>query len=439
MGWLDRFEMAERGTTVGTELLAGVTTFASMAYILFVNPHILAAAGMDEHAVLIATALAAGVGSILMGLIANLPFAMAPGMGMNAYFAYTVCLDMKIPWQTALAAVFLDGVIFLILSLLPIRSRLIAEIPFNIKLATAAAIGLFIALIGMQNIGLVAADPATMLTAGKLTPAVLLALGGLWLMAALLQRKTHSAFLLGILAVALVSFFVPEKPGGPMITTLSEFQWPHPADITRGFGKLDFGGAEKLGLAMIVFTFTFVSLFDTAGTFVGLALRLGWIDKDKPIFEGAGRGLLAESFAIMFGALAGTSTNATYIESASGIAQGGRTGLTAISTGILFLLSVFLAPVMGLIPKQATGPVMILVGLLMLEPLLKLELDDYTESVPAFMALIVVPFTFSIANGLICGIVSYAVLKVITGRVREITPTMWILTILCLISATRLE
>lgn len=438
MGLLDRFQMTERETTTSTEVLAGITTFASMAYILFVNPHILAAAGMDERAVLIATALAAGVGSILMGLIANLPFAIAPGMGMNAYFAFTVCLDMKIPWQTALAAVFLDGVIFLILSLLPIRSRLIAEIPYNIKLATAAAIGLFIAFIGLQNIGLVVADKATLVDNGKLTPAVLLAIGGLWLMAALLQRKTPAALLIGIAAVTVASFFVPADAGG-MISTLNEIVLPDPSVITMGFGKLDFAGAQQLGFAMIVFTFTFVSLFDTAGTFVGLAMRLGWINKEKQIFEGAGKGLLAESFAIMFGAVAGTSTNTTYIESASGIAQGGRTGLTAIVVGLLFLLSMVFAPLAGLIPKQATGPVMILVGFLMLEPLLKLELDDLTEAIPAFMTLIVVPFTFSIANGLICGIVSYSVLKVITGRGREITPTMWMLTILCLLSATRLD
>ncbi|MBN9418505.1 guanine permease [bacterium SCN 62-11] len=434
---LKRFELEKHGVSVGSEVLAGLTTFATMAYILFLNPVILGDAGMDRGAVLIATALAAGIGSILMGLIANLPFALAPGMGMNAYFTYTVVKQMGIPWQTALAAVFLDGVIFLILSLLPFRSRMIEDIPYNIKLSAAAAIGLFIAFIGFKNAGLIQGNPVTLVEMGSVyTPANGLMIFGLMLMAALLQRKVKGALLWGMLAVTALGFVVPGPEGHPLVST-AQMSWPSVADLSKGLFKLDFAGAEKLGFAMIVFTFTFVSLFDTAGTFVGLATKLGWISREKPIFKEAPRGLIAESFAIMIGALLGTSTTTTYIESASGIAQGGRTGLTAVTAGLCFCLGIVLAPLATLIPVQATSPVLILVGCFMLEPVLKLELDDLTEALPAFLTLLLVPLTFNIANGLIWGIVSFTMLKLATGRIREIKPTMWILTILCLISLSR--
>lgn len=434
---LKRFDLEKHGVSVGSEILAGLTTFATMAYILFLNPVILGDAGMDRGAVLIATALAAGFGSILMGLIANLPFALAPGMGMNAYFTYTVVNQMHIPWQTALAAVFLDGVIFLILSLLPFRSRMIEDIPYNIKLAAAAAIGLFIAFIGFKNAGLIHGNPATLVEMGPVyTPATGLMIFGLILMTTLLYRKVKGALLWGMLTVTALGFLVPGPDGHPLVST-AQMAWPSVNDLSKGLFKLDFGGAEKLGFAMIVFTFTFVSLFDTAGTFVGLATKLGWISREKPIFKEAPRGLIAESLAIMLGALLGTSTTTTYIESASGIAEGGRTGLTAVVTGVCFCLGVVLAPLATLIPTAATSPVLILVGCLMLEPILKLELDDLTEALPAFLTLLMVPLTFNVANGLIWGIVSYSLLKISTGRIREITPTMWILTILCLISLSR--
>lgn len=431
------FGLEARGTTVGREVLAGLTTFATMAYILFLNPNILGEAGMDKGAVLLSTALAAGVGSILMGLMANLPFALAPGMGMNAYFAYTVVLGMGIPWQTALAAVFLDGVIFLVLSLLPFRSRMIAEIPYNIKLAAAAAIGLFITLIGLKSAGWVKPHPETLVQMGDLyTPSSLLALFGLFLMATLMIRKVTASLLWGILAVTLLGFFVPGENGQPLVS-LQQLSWPDLSTLSKGVGKMDFGGAEKLGFAMIVFTFTFVSLFDTAGTFVGLATRLGWISREKPIFDEAPRGLIAESLAIMFGAFMGTSTVTAYIESASGIAQGGRTGLMAVVTGICFCFAIFLAPLATLIPPQATAPVLILVGFMMMEPLLKLDLEDMTEGLPAFLTLVLVPFTFNIANGLVWGILSFVILKVLNGRAREIGITMWILGLICAISAGR--
>lgn len=434
---LQRFALAERGTDLRTECLAGLTTFATMAYILFLNPLILGETGMDKGGVLVATALAAGIGSILMGWIANLPFALAPGMGMNAYFAFTVVASMGIPWRTALAAVFVDGVIFLVLSLLPFRARMIEDIPYNIKLAAAAGIGLFITFIGFKSVGLITAHPATLVSLGNVyTPARLLTVGGLILMATLLYFRVTAALLWGILAVTLGGLAVPGDNGQPLVS-LSQLSWPHLSDLSRGMGQLDFAGASHMGFATIVFVFTFVSLFDTAGTFVGLATKLGWIDRDKPSFEEAPRGLIAESFAIMVGALLGTSTTTTYIESAAGIAQGGRTGLTAIVAGLCFCLAVFLAPLATLIPAQATAPVLILVGFLMMEPLLKLHLDDITEALPAFLTLVLIPLTFNIANGLCWGIISHSALKLTTGRAREINPTMAVLTVLCLVSLSR--
>lgn len=435
---LARFKLEEKGVTVGSEMLAGLTTFATMAYILFVNPVILGEAGMDRGALLVATALAAGIGSILMGLIANLPFALAPGMGMNAYFTYVVVKGMGIPWQTALAATFVDGVIFLILSVMPFRAKMIEDIPFNIKLAAAAGIGLFISLIGLKSVGMVTASPATLVTMGNLIqPAMILTFAGLFLMATLMHFEVRGAMLWGILAVTLVGLVVPapgDNPDHRPLVSLAQLSWPNFSDLGRGLFKLDFPSAMQLGFVKIVFTFTFVSLFDTAGTFVGLATRLGWIDHDRPTFEEAPRGLLAESLAIMAGALLGVSTTTTYIESAAGIAQGGRTGLTAIFAGVFFCCSVLLAPLATLIPPQATAPVLLLVGYLMLQPLVKLKLDDLTEALPAFLTLIMIPFTFNIAKGLTWGLVSHCTLKICTGRWREITPMMGILTILCLLS-----
>lgn len=432
---LARFKLAEKGVTVGSELLAGLTTFATMAYILFLNPMILGDAGMDKGAVLVATALAAGIGSILMGLIANLPFALAPGMGMNAYFTYVVVREMGIPWETALAATFVDGFIFLILSIMPFRARMIEDIPFNIKLAAAAGIGLFISLIGLKSVGIVTASPATLVTMGNvLQPAMLLTFAGLILMATLMHFEVRGAMLWGILAVTLVGMVVPAPGETRPLVSLAQLSWPHFSDLGRGLFKLDFPSAMQLGFVKIVFTFTFVSLFDTAGTFVGLATKLGWIDHTHPTFDEAPKGLFAESLAIMVGALLGVSTTTTYIESAAGIAQGGRTGLTAVFAGIFFCCAVVLAPLATLIPPQATAPVLVLVGYLMLQPLVKMKLDDLTEALPAFLTLIMIPFTFNIAKGLTWGLVSYCALKICTGRIREITPMMGILTILCLLS-----
>lgn len=434
------FNLQERGTDLRTEVVAGVTTFATMAYILFLNPFILSQAGMNGAAVLIASALAAAFGTILIGLIADLPFAMAPGMGMNAYFAFTVCGQMKIPWQTALAAVFLDGCIFLAISVLPLREKMIKDIPYNIKLAASAAIGLFITLIGLRNVGIVINSEATSVTMGHvLQPAILLTLLATMVGGLCLQYNIRGGLLMTLLGTTVAGLFVPGPKGAPVTTWVpfSQWQWPSWELFRQGAFQLDFHGAEQLGLAMIVFTFTFVSLFDTAGTFVGLATKLGWINEEQQTFPGANRGLLAESFAIIFGALMGTSTTTTYIESAAGIAQGGRTGLTSVVTGLCFLGSIFLAPLATMIPAQATSPILILVGYLMLESVIKIKLDDVTEALPAFLTLVMVPFTYNVANGLIFGILSYVILKVLSGRIREVGVTMWVLAVLCSLSLMR--
>ncbi|MEW6281025.1 MAG: NCS2 family permease, partial [Candidatus Eremiobacterota bacterium] len=430
------FQLAARGTNPRTEVLAGVTTFITMSYILFVNPNILGdpvlgAQAMDKQAVLMATALACAFGSLAMGLYANLPFALAPGMGMNALFAYTAVLHLGLTWQAALGAVFLDGCLFMLLSLFPIRERLFREIPFNIKVATSVGIGLFITFIGLRNAGIVVNFEATSVKMGDLTsPGVLVAVFGLVLTAWLLARKVKGALLLGILASTGLALLtgVAKYPGGSLVS-LPDWQV-----LGKVFLKLDLTSAWDKGMLFIVFTFTFVSVFDTAGTLVGLTTKLGWIDRENQTFPALPKALVADAGAIMFGAVAGTSTTTTYIESATGVAEGGRTGLTAVTCAALFLATLVLAPLAGLIPAQATAPILILVGYFMLEPVVELRLDDITEALPAFLTMIMMPFTYSIAHGLIWGILCYVALKVLTGRWREVQVTTWVLAVLFLIS-----
>lgn len=436
--WLDRtFKLTERNSSARIEMLAGLTTFITMSYILFVNPLILADAGMDKQAVLMSTALACAFGSILMGLLANLPFGLAPGMGMNALFTYTAVKQLGMTWQQALGATLLDGCIFLLLSLFPIRERLFKEIPFNIKIATSVGIGLFIALIGLKNCGIVQPFGATLVTMGDLTaPSAVVAIFGLLVTAWLLSRRVKGALLIGILLSTFVALLVPEGtahvanwPADGRFVAL-----PDPHVLGRVAGQLDLMGAWNKGLLFIVFTFTFVSIFDTAGTMVGLTTKLGWIDREHQTFPGLSRALLADASSIIFGAVAGTSTTTVYIESATGIAEGGRTGLAAVFTGFLFLMATIFAPLASMIPAAATSPILILVGYFMLEPIRELELDDITEALPAFLTMVMMPFTYSIAHGLIWGILSFVVLKVCTGKAREVQLTTWVLAVLFLIS-----
>lgn len=418
--WLERaFHLRAHGTTVRTEVEAGLTTFLTMAYVLAVNPLILHQAGVPFEGALFATAVSAAVGCFLMGILANYPFATAPGMGLNAYFTYAVVLGLHYPWQTALGAVFLSGVVFLILTLLRIRELVVKAIPLGLKLATGAGIGLFIAFIGLKNAGVVGPSEATFVTLGQVTslPAVL-AIVGLTLTAALMARGWKSAIMVGILVTAAAAYLTGVARPPSAVVALP--------DASGTFLKMDVRGALGLGLLHVVFVFFFVDLFDTVGTVVGLGHQAGFLTPEGDLPK-AQRALLTDSIATIVGAALGTSTVTAYIESATGVAEGGRTGLTAMVVGVLFLLAVFFSPLAAGIPAMATAPALIVVGSLMLKGALEVKWDDQTEAIPAFLTMIGMPLTFSIANGLALGFVSYPVIKLLAGRGREVSPLVYVL------------
>lgn len=418
--WIERaFHLRAHGTTVRTEVEAGLTTFLTMAYVLAVNPLILHQAGVPLEGALFATAVSAAVGCFLMGILANYPFATAPGMGLNAYFTYAVVLGLHYPWQTALGAVFLSGVVFLILTLLRIRELVVKAIPLGLKLATGAGIGLFIAFIGLKNAGVVGASQATFVTLGDITslPTVL-AVAGLIVTAALMARGWKSAIMVGILVTAAAAYLTGVAQPPSAVIALP--------DASGTFLKMDVRGALGLGLLHVVFVFFFVDLFDTVGTVVGLGHQAGFLTPEGDLPK-AQRALLTDSIATIVGAVLGTSTVTAYIESATGVAEGGRTGLTAIVVGILFLLAVFFSPIAAGIPAMATAPALIVVGSLMLKGALEVKWDDETEAIPAFLTMIGMPLTFSIANGLALGFVTYPVIKLLAGRGREVSPLVYVL------------
>ena len=423
--------MIFKGAEIKDEIIAGLTTFMTMVYIVFVNPQILSAAGMDFDAVMLATILSASVITIIAGIYTNLPFALAAGMGLNAYFAYSVCVGMNISWQVALAAVFIDGIIFLIISILPIREGMVKAIPMSLKLGTSVGIGLFITLIGMVNAGLVVSDPGTLISLGDLTaPATLLAIFGLLFMATLSAFRVKGALLFGIIGATLLGwiFGIPARP-----ESISDiFALPNFSSLSNTFLQMDFAGVFKLGLVWVIITFTFVDLFDTLGTATGLATKLDMIDEEGS-FKGARRLFIVDSIGTIFGSLLGTSTVTTYVESASGVSEGGRTGLTSVVTGLAFLSTLFLVPFARLIPPAATAPALIMVGLFMMEPVLKIDLKDITNALPAFLTIVTIPFTYSISNGLILGIISYTIIKVLTKRWNEVSVAMYILTAIFII------
>ncbi|MDK2897264.1 MAG: adenine/guanine/hypoxanthine permease [Candidatus Atribacteria bacterium] len=425
---MDYFGVQRAGSSVRTEVVAGVTTFMTMAYIIFVNPSILQNTGMDFNAVMMATVIAAGVSTLLMGIFARLPFALAPGMGLNAFFAFTVCLGMGLPWQVALGAVFIDGVLFLILSILPVREGIIKSIPLNLKLATSVGIGLFIAFIGFSNAGIVVADEATKLALGDIThPRVMLSLVGLLLMGILMAFRVKGALLWGIIATSVISWI-----SGISVAPQQVVAWPDFSQLSHTFLQMDVLGAFRYGLLAVVFTFTFVDLFDTLGTFMGLAAKLGMVN-EKGTFPGAGRGLLVDSIGTILGAILGTSTVTTYVESASGVSEGGKTGLTAVVCGLLFLLALFFVPLAGAIPAEATAPALVIVGLLMMEPILSIDFREITEALPAFLAIVLMPLTYSISEGLIFGVLSYTIINLLAGKYRKISPVMYILSAIFII------
>ncbi|MFN3322158.1 MAG: NCS2 family permease [Bryobacteraceae bacterium] len=420
------FEFEKLGANWRTETLAGFTTFMTMAYIVFVNPSILQEAGMPFGAVLAATCISAAAGSLLMGAFARYPIALAPGMGLNAYFTYTVVQGMGVPWETALGAVFLSGIAFLLLTALGLRQLLVAAIPTQLYAAVAVGIGLFIALIGFKNAGIVVSHPATMVTLGDLrAPDTLLAVAGLLLMAALLAWGIRAAILLGILAttaLGALAGLVQWQPGAA--ATLSAI------DATAF--RLDIPGALKLGLAEIIFVFLFVDLFDNIGTLVGVGKKANLFDSASRIPR-INRILFADAAATVTGSLAGTSTVVSYIESAAGVSAGGRTGIPAVVAGLLFLLVLFIAPVIGAIPAAATAPALILVGALMISHAAEIDWTNPLTAVPSFLTITAIPLTFSIANGLAFGFTAYTLLHILRGQCRKISWLVYALTALFVI------
>jgi AGZA family xanthine/uracil permease-like MFS transporter len=424
------FEFAHLGTNWRTEILAGVTTFLTMAYIVLVNPAILSATGMPLAAVTAATCLSAAFGSILMGVVARYPIALAPGMGLNAYFTYTVCLKMHIPWQTALGAVFLSGVIFLALTAAGIRQMILHAIPHELYAAVASGIGLFIAFIGFRNAGLVVSDPATLVGMGSIrNPTTALALFGLLLMVVLEVKKVRGSILIGVLATTGIAWamgLVHWTPAGDGFHALADTAF-----------KLDIRGALHKGLLEIIFVFFFVDLFDNLGTLVAVAKRAGLIEANHSIPR-LSRILFADATATVFGSLTGTSTVTSYVESTAGVMAGGRSGVTAIVTGLLFLAAIGAAPYVGVVPQAATAPALILVGSMMLATITEIRWHDPLVAIPAFLTLVLIPLTFSIANGLGFGVIAWAVLHLATGRYRKQDWLLYILAALFLLRFTYL-
>jgi AGZA family xanthine/uracil permease-like MFS transporter len=413
------FGLTAAGTNVRTEFVAGLTTFLTMAYIIFVNPMILAKAGMDQGAVFVATCLAAAISTAIMGLVANYPFALAPGMGLNAFFAFTLVLTWKYTWQQALAAVFCSGVLALLISIFKIREYVINAIPHNMKMAVAAGIGLFLAIIGLQSAGIVVDHPATLITIGNMTaPTAILALLGFVVIAALNFRNILGGTLIGILVLAIV--------GLPLGLTTFNGIVSMPPSLAPTFFALDFSRALELGFLIAVFSLLFVDLFDTAGTLVGVAHRAGFLDKQGRLPR-MPQALIADSSATIVGSVLGTSNTTSYIESASGVDAGGRTGLTALVVALLFLLALFFSPLAGMIPAYATAAALLYVAVVMAKGLADVDWRDMTEYAPAVVTALAMPFTYSIATGIGFGFLTYVVLKLLAGRAQDVSIGVWVL------------
>jgi adenine/guanine/hypoxanthine permease len=420
----DFFKLQEHGTDVRTEIMAGVATFLTMAYIIFVNPSILVVAGMDQGAVFTATCLAAALSCVIMGLYANYPIALAPGMGLNAYFAFGLVKGMGLSWQVALGAVFISGLLALLLSISPVREWLFNAIPKTLKMAISAGIGLFLGIIALKNAGIVVAHPATFVTLGDVTkaPAVLAAFGFI-LMVALDRRRVPGAIIIAILVTTAIGVVLGITPGQGIVST--------PPSLEPTFLKLDILGAIEMGLITIIIALLFVDLFDTAGTLVGVAHRAGLLTPDGKLPR-LRKALVADSSATMIGALLGTSNTTSYIESAAGVKAGGRTGLTAVTVAVLFLLALFLSPLAGTVPAYATAPALLFVACLMTRGLVEVDWEDPTEYAPAVVTALAMPLTFSIATGIAFGFITYAGTKLLAGRIREISAAVAILAIIFL-------
>ena len=416
---LDRlFKLRDNHTDVRTEMVAGLTTFLTMVYIIFVNPSILGDAGMPKESVFVATCIVAALGTAVMGLYANYPIAMAPGMGLNAYFAYAVVIGMGITWQAALGAVFISGCLFIVVTLLGLRSMIVDGIPRSMRVGITVGLGMFLALIALKNAGIVVANPDTLVKAGDLhQPAALMSAAGFLVIVALDRLRVRGAILIGIVLVTVLSFFF----GGNTYRGV----FSAPPSIEPTWFELDIKAALSAGILNVVLVFFLVELFDATGTLMGVARRAGLLVEGK--MDRLNKALLADSGAILAGSVLGTSSTTAYLESASGVQAGGRTGLTALTVAALFLACLFIAPLAGAVPSYATAPALLFVACLMLADLGEIEWGDTTESIPAAVTALGMPFTYSIAEGIAFGFITYAALKLLTGRARQVKPVVWVI------------
>ncbi|MDN3701149.1 NCS2 family permease [Vibrio artabrorum] len=419
------FKLSENGTNVHTEIIAGLTTFLTMAYIIFVNPMILSDAGMDHGAVFVATCLAAAIGCFIMGFVANYPIAQAPGMGLNAFFTYAVVMGMGYTWQVALAAVFVSGVIFIFLSLFKIREWIINSIPMSLRVGISAGIGLFLAFIALSNAGIVVSNPATKVSLGDITAiAPILGALGFFLTVALVHRGVKGAVMIAILAITVIGVAVGDVQYGGIMST--------PPSLAPTFLQLDFSAIFDIGMVSVIFAFLFVDLFDTAGTLVGVATKANLIKEDGKLPR-LNKALLADSTATSIGALLGTSNTTSYVESVAGVAEGGRTGLTAVVVGILFLLALFFSPLAGMIPAYATSGALFYVAILMMSGLVGIDWRDLTEAAPVVVTCLLMPLTYSIAEGISLGFIAYAAIKLLSGKGRDVSPAVWVMSVIFII------
>ncbi|EHN3028030.1 adenine permease AdeP [Salmonella enterica] len=422
-GMLERvFKLREYGTTARTEVIAGFTTFLTMVYIVFVNPQILGVAGMDTSAVFVTTCLIAAFGSILMGLFANLPVALAPAMGLNAFFAFVVVQAMGLPWQVGMGAIFWGAVGLLLLTIFRVRYWMIANIPVSLRVGITSGIGLFIGMMGLKNAGVIVANPETLVSIGNLTShSVLLGVLGFFIIAILASRNIHAAVLVSIIVTTLLGWIMGDVHYNGIVSA--------PPSVTSVVGHVDLAGSFNLGLAGVIFSFMLVNLFDSSGTLIGVTDKAGLAD-EKGKFPRMKQALFVDSISSVTGAFVGTSSVTAYIESSSGVSVGGRTGLTAVVVGILFLLVIFLSPLAGMVPPYAAAGALIYVGVLMTSSLARVNWQDLTESVPAFITAVMMPFSFSITEGIALGFISYCVMKIGTGRLRDLSPCVVIVALL---------
>ncbi|EEJ5553925.1 NCS2 family permease [Salmonella enterica] len=422
-GMLERvFKLREHGTTARTEVIAGFTTFLTMIYIVFVNPQILGVAGMDTSAVFVTTCLIAAFGSILMGLFANLPVALAPAMGLNAFFAFVVVQAMGLPWQVGMGAIFWGAVGLLLLTIFRVRYWMIANIPVSLRVGITSGIGLFIGMMGLKNAGVIVANPETLVSIGNLTShSVLLGVLGFFIIAILASRNIHAAVLVSIIVTTLLGWMMGDVHYNGIVSA--------PPSVTSVVGHVDLAGSFNLGLAGVIFSFMLVNLFDSSGTLIGVTDKAGLAD-EKGKFPRMKQALFVDSISSVTGAFVGTSSVTAYIESSSGVSVGGRTGLTAVVVGILFLLVIFLSPLAGMVPPYAAAGALIYVGVLMTSSLARVNWQDLTESVPAFITAVMMPFSFSITEGIALGFISYCVMKIGTGRLRDLSPCVVIVALL---------